>query len=108
MTCCYGKRVVMDNDQKIFNVDFNNLKDLNYNLIVEIGNGAQFSEITQINTLDKLVQAGYITPDVYMDVIPSKYLPQKARLIESYKSIMQSGMTPQSRGSTELDENTPL
>ena len=108
MTCCYGKRVVMDNDQKIFNVDFNNLKDLNYNLIVEIGNGAQFSEITQINTLDKLVQAGYITPDVYMDVIPSKYLPQKARLIESYKSIMQSGMAPQSRGSTELDENVPL
>ena len=108
MTCCYGKRVVMDNDQKIYNVDFNNLKDLNYNLIVEIGNGAQFSEITQINTLDKLVQAGYITPDVYMDVIPSKYLPQKARLIESYKSIMQSGMVPQSRGSTELDENVPL
>lgn len=108
MSCCYGKRIVMDSENKIFNVDFSALNGLNYNLIVEIGNGAQFSEITQINTLDKLVQAGYITPDVYMDVIPSKYLPQKARLIESYKSIMQSGMTPQSRGSTELDDTTPL
>ena len=95
-------------DNKIYEVDFNALKGLNFNLLVEIGNGAQFSEITQINTLDKLVQAGYITPDVYMDVIPSKYLPQKARLIESYNQIMQSGQIPQSRGSTELDETSPL
>ena len=108
MSCTYGKRNVMYDDNQMAEVNFSDLKHLNYNLTVEIGNGAQFSEITQINTLDKLVQAGYITPDVYMDVIPSKYLPQKARLIESYKSIMQSGMTPQSRGSTELDENTPL
>lgn len=107
MSCCYGKRKVMS-DNKIYEVDFNALKGLNFNLLVEIGNGAQFSEITQINTLDKLVQAGYITPDVYMDVIPSKYLPQKARLIESYNQIMQSGQIPQSRGSTELDETSPL
>ena len=27
-------------------------------------------------------------PDVYMEAIPSKYIPQKAKLIESYRTKM--------------------
>lgn len=112
IACSYGTRKVLTKDQQLATVDFSVLKTLNFNLSVEIGNGAQFSEITQINTLDKLVQAGYITPDVYMDIIPSKYLPQKTRLIESYRQIQQANQmgTPiaQARGSTTMDDTTPL
>ena len=112
VACSYGTRKVLSKDRQMATVDFSVLKELNFNLSVEIGNGAQFSEITQINTLDKLVQAGYITPDVYMDIIPSKYLPQKTRLIESYRQIQQANQMgapiAQARGSTTADDTTPL
>lgn len=103
----YGVRQVMTSDT-LASVDFNALRSLNFNLKVEIGNGAQFSEIAQINTLDKLVQAGYITPDVYMKVIPSKYLPQKQLLINSYQQMISAGQAPVARGSTEMDDTSPL
>ena len=107
----YGVREVMTDDNELAIVDFDGLKDLNYNLKVEIGNSAQFSEIAQINTLDKLVQAGYITPDEYMDAVPSKYIPKKTKLLKSYRermAQMQSQPMPEARGSTPADETVPL
>ena len=105
----YGVREVMTDDNQLAIIDFSSLKNLNYNLDVEIGNGAQYSEIAQLQTLDKLVQAGYIGPDVYIDVVPSKYIPQKSKLLRSYQERMQQMMQePQSRGSTTADETVPL
>jgi len=108
----YGVREVMTSDNQLAVVDFSMLKNLNYNLDVEIGNGAQFSEIAQINTLDKLVQAGYIDPGVYIDVVPSKYIPQKSKLLQSYQDRMEAmaaaGGEPQSRGSNPTDEHVPI
>lgn len=112
VSCDYGIRQIMTDDNQLATVDFSLLKNLNYNLDVEIGNGAQFSEIAQINTLDKLVQAGYISPDVYIDVVPSKYIPQKSKLLRSYQERMQAmamaGEEPQSRGSNPTDEHVPI
>ena len=108
----YGVRQVMTSDNQLATIDFSMLKNLNYNLNVEIGNGAQFSEIAQINTLDKLVQAGYIDPGVYIDVVPSKYIPQKSKLLRSYQERMAQmaamGAEPQSRGSNPTDEHVPI
>lgn len=108
----YGVREIMTSDNQLAVVDFSMLKNLNYNLDVEIGNGAQFSEIAQINTLDKLVQAGYIDPGVYIDVVPSKYIPQKSKLLRSYQERMQQmaamGAAPESRGSNPTDEHVPI
>lgn len=114
VSCSYGIRQVLTEDNQLAIVDFSMLKDLNYNLDVEIGNGAQFSEIAQINTLDKLVQAGYIDPGVYIEVVPSKYIPQKSKLLKSYRermAQMQAGALPpepESRGSNETDEVSPI
>jgi len=108
----YGTRQVMTSDNQLAIVDFSMLKTLNYNLDVEIGNGAQFSEIAQMNTLDKLVQAGYIDPGDYIETVPSKYIPQKSKLLRSYQERMQQmtamGAEPQSRGSNPTDEHVPL
>ena len=108
----YGVREVMTSDNQLAIIDFSMLKNLNYNLEVEIGNGAQFSEIAQMQTLDKLVQAGYIDPGVYIDVVPSKYIPQKSKLLRSYQERMQMmeamAQQPQSRGSNPTDEHVPL
>jgi hypothetical protein len=111
VACDYGTRQVMA-DQQLATVDFSMLRNINYNLAVEIGNGAQYSEIAQMQTLDKLVQAGYIDPGDYIDVVPSKYIPQKARLLKSYQMRMQqmamANEEPQSRGSNPTDEHVPL
>ena len=108
----YGVRQVMTSDNQLAIVDFSMLKTLNYNLDVEIGNGAQFSEIAQMNTLDKLVQAGYIDPKDYIETVPSKYIPQKSKLLRSYQERMEQmqamGAVPQSRGSNPTDEHVPL
>ena len=108
----YGTRQVMSEDDQLAIVDFSLLNNLNFNLEVEIGNGAQYSEIAQMQTLDKLVQAGYIDPGDYIDVVPSKYIPQKAKLLKSYQERMQMmqqmQMQPQSRGSNPTDEHVPL
>ena len=110
--CDYGSRQIMDEENGLSVVDFSTLRDVNFNLDVEIGNGAQFSEIAQINTLDKLVQAGYIDPGVYIDVVPNKYIPQKSKLLKSYQEraamMQQQGLMPQSRGSNSSDETVPL
>lgn len=109
VACTYGVRQVMTEDMGLAEVDFSVLKDLNYNLTVEIGNGAQFSEIAQMNTLDKLVQSGYISPDAYMKAVPSKYIPQKQALLNSYYQQLQQMQQPLSpRGSTTADEVKPL
>ncbi|MBQ0035528.1 MAG: hypothetical protein KBT35_01275 [Firmicutes bacterium] len=108
VACSYGERQVMTEDNQLATCDFSKLKDVNFNLKVEIGNGAQYSEIAQINTLDKLVQAGFITPEAYMKAIPNKYIPQKQMLIDSYREIASQGIQPQSFGSTPANETKPI
>jgi hypothetical protein len=65
-----------------------------------------------MNTLDKLVQAGYIDPKDYIETVPSKYIPQKSKLLRSYQERMAQmqamGAEPQSRGSNPTDEHVPL
>lgn len=112
MANSYGTRLVMGEDKLIALVDFDLLKDLNYQLSVEVGNGAMFSEIAQVNTLDKLAQAGYIDPSTYIQVIPSKYIPQKSKILKDYQAraeqMAMMGQAPQARGSNPTDETVPL
>ena len=103
--------MVITEDKQLAVVDFSQLKNLNYNLTVEVGNGAMFSEVAQMQTLDKLVQAGYIDPGTYINAVPSKYIPQKSKLFKAYQNQMaqmqmQAPMQP--RGSNPTDETVPL
>ena len=83
MANTYGTRLVVtdvDGQKTLASVDFSMLKDLNFEVNVDIGEGAQFSEIAQINTLDKLFQAEVIDAKTYIDSIPSKYIPNKGKI----------------------------
>ena len=94
MANTYGTRKVLTDEGELAIVDFSMLKNLNFQLKVETGSGAQFSEIAQINTLDKLVQAGYIDPEDYMNAVPSKYIPQKSKLLKSYRERSLGDYSP--------------
>lgn len=107
-TTTYGTRQTITDENTLATIHFDELRDLNYILNVDIGNSAQFSEVAQINTLDKLVQAGYITPDDYMEAIPSKYIPQKSKLLKSFREKVSNQGGPVARGSNPADETVPL
>lgn len=105
MGCTYGTRLVMSDELGLAKVDFSILKDLNYKLKVEIGAGAQYSEIAQINTLDKYLQAGLIPGSVHAKLVPSKYILGKDELVNTMREY-ESAQNPQANiGQRMLDEN---
>ena len=79
----YGERQVItevDGEKTLAKVDFSILQNLNFEVNVDIGNASQFSEVAQINTLDKLFQAQIIDAKTYVDSVPSKYMPNKGKI----------------------------
>lgn len=88
MVCHYGNRdviVEVDGEKTIANVNFGALKNVNFDINVDIGNASQFSEVAQINTLDKLFQAQVIDAKTYVDSVPSKYMPNKGKIQQYLK-----------------------
>ena len=84
----YGIRQVIteiDGEKTLANIDFSVLQNINFEVNVDIGNASQFSEVAQINTLDKLFQAQIIDAQTYVDSVPSKYMPNKGK-IQQYLS----------------------
>ena len=67
-------------------VNFDELKYMNYQLDVSIGQSTFWNETTQIQTMDNLFSKGIITdPVIYLEGIPDKYVPNKAKIIEKLK-----------------------
>lgn len=90
----YGTRQVMS-DLGLSIVDFSVLRDLNFNLSVDIGNGSQYSEVAQITTLDKMLQTGIIDAKTYIESIPAKYIMNKANILKSIEEKQQmAAMVP--------------
>ncbi len=86
----YGTReVVTENEAgelSTSSFNFGNISLSNLNLHIDIGPASYFSELMQTQTLDNLFTKGIITDATeYLDRVPSKYLPGKAKLIESLK-----------------------
>ncbi len=71
---------------KITTLDFSKMKDALINLRVDVGPSSQFSELTAVETLDKLLGAEKISFLQYLERIPDGYLPKKAKLIEENKN----------------------
>ena len=68
--------------------DFNNLKNMQYRLKMDIGASSYWSELTQIQTMDNLLQYKII-PDAltYLEYIPEGYIKNKNKIIEKIKTI---------------------
>ena len=72
------------------NINFKILKSMNFDLNVEVGDSAYWSEINQVNTLDNLFNKGIITDAVtYLENVPDKYIKGKQKLIDSVKNTIQ-------------------
>ena len=84
MANTYGQRRVLF-DGKVADCDFDILNKLQYQLIIDIGAGSQYSEIAQMNTLDNVFRSIQFDPDVYLESIPDKYLPNKSKIVQNVK-----------------------
>lgn len=116
MASFYGSRPVtfqtelIDNGQLMFN--FEDLRQTSFNINVEVGASAYWSEITQIQTLDNMYRAGIIPdPITYLEQLPNGILPNKNEIITAIRNQQQAMMMqqqlaqPQSNTGGSLPQN---
>lgn len=66
--------------------DFSALKNMNYDISVDIGQSTYWSEQTQVTTISNLFDKGIITdPVTFLECMPDKYIPNKQKLIDKLK-----------------------
>lgn len=105
MVSSYGQRILMDHEtNEPTLVDFNMLKGINYQLNIDIGSGAQYSEIAQMNTLNSLLSTGLIDLATFLEVCPDKYIPQK----EMIKRANEEKMAQQQQMAATQGANIPM
>ena len=108
MTNDYGVRKSLTEDGEIAEIDFSMLRNINYELNVDIGTGAQFSEIAQIQTLDKLFQSQIIDAQTYIDAIPAKYVPVKNKILAKLKEQEEQMEQMKQMEQQQMQQQMPL
>ncbi len=105
ITTCYGERLVCYTDaedntaETVF--DFALLRDAVFDLEVNIGASAYWSEIAQTQTADNLFNKGIITdPEIYLESIPEMYVKNKQNILKAIRenkaaAAMQTTESPQ-------------
>ena len=99
--------VIQNGEISVQSFNFNDLKDANLNIRVDVGQSQYWSELTQIQTLDNLLARQVITnPIDYLERIPSKYISNKQELINSLKMAQQQAMSsvgPQVEANAQME-----
>lgn len=71
--------------------DFSVLKHLALNLRIDAGDSSYYSEISTIQTLEKLRQDGTMNVEEFVARIPDRLIPQKAELLAGIRKRMATG-----------------
>jgi len=87
MITSYGYRKFYDEELGIVDVDFNLLKGLNYRLNIDISSSAQYSEISQLDTLSNLFKQRSIDLYTFLKACPDKFVPQKELLLKYAEEV---------------------
>lgn len=88
MIAKYGKRnitVTRKGKREVIPFDFNQLKDVKFQLKIEVGPSSYWSEITQMQTLDNLLKDAKIDFIQYLERVPDGMIPKKEDLISDIK-----------------------
>jgi hypothetical protein len=83
----YGVRPVVitgpNNERTVEMFNFQQLKDMWLNIKIDVGNASYFSEVASVQTLDNLLNNGFIEFVEYLKRIPDEIIPNKQELINS-------------------------
>lgn len=97
----YGPRPIMierEGKKVLETFDFGLLKDMWLNVNANVGEASYWSEIAAVQTLDALLQGGYIDIVQYLERVPDEYVPQKQELISQIQERMQAQQQPLNPG----------
>lgn len=87
MATYYGIRPVVitgpNNERSVEMFDFSTLKDMWLHIKIDVGNASYFSEVASVQTLDNLLNNGFIEFVEYLKRIPDEIIPNKQELISS-------------------------
>lgn len=87
MATNYGPRPVVitghNNERTVEIFDFATLKDMWLHIKIDVGNASYFSEVASVQTLDNLLNNGFIDFVEYLKRIPDELIPNKQELISS-------------------------
>ena len=72
-------------ERRLSRVDFEALRSGMLRAHVEIGNLTQYSASGTQNTLEKLLEGGYITLEQYLEQLPAGIMPMRGRLLAQWK-----------------------
>lgn len=70
--------------------DYSVLESYELNLSVDVGAGSYWSEVTKIQTLEKLLDKGMIPPDLFVDLIPDGYIADRQKILERMIQVQQA------------------
>jgi len=79
-----GRQLSFDYNGERQSVDFElaRYKNLVFDVKIDVGESAMWSEITTVQTLDKLLQGGLITLADYLEALPDGYIPNRTQMLE--------------------------
>ena len=91
-------------------INFSILKNLTYDLTVDVGQASYWSEQTQVQTADALFDRQVISdPVMYLEMIPDKYIKNKGKLMEAIKTQQeQAQMMQQQMAMMQMGGGAPL
>ena len=87
MATKYGTRPVVisgpNGERSVDTFNFEQLKDMWLHIKIDVGNSSYFSEVASVQTLDNLLNNGFIEFVEYLKRIPDEIIPNKQELINS-------------------------
>jgi len=90
------ENVITTQKQKVIEMfDFDQLKNLWFNIRADVGASTYWSRVAIVQTLDNLLRDGLLDIIDYLERMPSEYIPLKEELIDKHKHIQMQGQAPQ-------------
>jgi len=106
----YGERpVIVEREGKREKVMFNfdEFKDTWFNIRADVGESSYWSEIAALQTLDRLLEGGYLEIADYLKRVPDEYIPQKEDLISKIEEKVQIEKDAQAQAQQAAQQAPP-
>lgn len=91
MIANYGKRnitISRNGKREVIPFDFSLLKNIKFNIKIDVGPSSYWSEIAAMQTLDNLLQTEKLGFIQYLERVPNGIIPKKQELIDEIRSEM--------------------
>lgn len=100
MGAYYGRREIIVNNggkRSLVPFDFENLKSMKLKIKVDVGASSYWSEISSMQTLDRLLEMNRITFEQYLERLPNGLIPKKNELIQQMQLQVQQQIEMQNK-----------